>query len=444
MEARYTPYSQEAEQAVLGSVFLEVSALNTLIEKLGEGDFYEKRHQYLYRVLQKMYEDQTPIDPTTVLNYLKKEDLLEKFGDLGYVLELVDKVYSVANVDAYIEIVQKYALLRKLVDMAHSILEHGKNEDRDAYELLEEVEKQILAIGMSQQTTEFHQIRNVVSTTLEYIETLKQNDQAVTGLTTGYKDLDEMTAGLKGSELIIVGARPAMGKTAFALNISRNAALENDAVVAIFSLEMSAQQLVMRLLSSESKIPFDKLRTGKLTSEEFNRLTIGANKLATMKIVIDDSPGITVGELRSKCRRIKQEFGLDMVMIDYLQLIHSNARTSSRQEEVSHISRNLKGLARELDVPVIALSQLSRAVEQRPEKKPMMSDIRESGSIEQDADVVAFLYREDYYDPETENQNTVEIIIGKQRSGPVGTVTLSFIKEYSKFENFSPRDEYSL
>lgn len=441
---RYTPYNQEAEQAVLGAVFLETKALNTLVEKLSESDFYEQRNQYLFRVFQIMYEDSTPIDITTVSNYLKEQNLLDKIGGIGYVVELVDKVYAIANLDAYIEIVQKYALLRQLVAMAHTILEHGQNEDKDANELLEEVEQQVLKIGSLQQTSEFHQIRDVVGKTLEYIEVLKQNDKHVTGLTTGYKDLDEMTAGLKGSELIIVGARPAMGKTAFALNLSRNAAVENDAVVAIFSLEMSAQQLVMRLLSSEAKIPFDKLRTGNLSSEEFNRLTIGANNLAKMKIVIDDSPGVTVGEMRSKCRRIKQEYGLDMVMIDYLQLIHSNVRASSRQEEVSYISRNLKGLARELDVPVIALSQLSRAVESRPDKKPMMSDIRESGSIEQDADVVAFLFREDYYNPEAENPNTLEIIIGKQRSGPVGTVTLAFIKEYSKFENFTRRDEYSL
>lgn len=444
MDSTYTPYSQEAEQAVLGSVFLESSALNTLVEKLSVDDFYEQRNKYLYDVLKEMYNDSTPVDVTTVSNYLKKAETLDKIGGIAYVVELIDRVYAVANVDAYIEIVQKYALLRQLVGMAHMILEHGRNENKDANELLEEVERQILKIGTLQQTTEFHQIRDVVGGALEYIEQLKLNDKGVTGLTTGYKDLDDMTAGLKGSELIIVGARPAMGKTAFALNISRNAALENDAVVMIFSLEMSAQQLVMRLLASEAKIPFDKLRTGKLTSEEFNRLTIGANNLAKMKIIIDDSPGITVGEMRSKCRRVKETHNLDMVMIDYLQLIHSNIKASSRQEEVSHISRNLKGLARELDVPVIALSQLSRAVESRPDKKPMMSDIRESGSIEQDADVVAFLYREDYYNPEAENPNTVEIIIGKQRSGPVGTVTLSFIKEYSKFENFSNRDEYSV
>lgn len=444
MDLTYTPYSQEAEQAVLGSVFLESTALNTLVEKLTIDDFYEQRNKYLYDVLKDMYTDSTPVDVTTVSNYLKKAETLDKIGGIAYVVELVDRVYAVANVDAYIEIVQKYSLLRQLVGMAHMILEHGRNENKDANELLEEVERQILKIGTLQQTTEFHQIRDVVGGALEYIEQLKQNEKGVTGLTTGYKDLDEMTAGLKGSELIIVGARPAMGKTAFALNISRNAALENDAVVMIFSLEMSAQQLVMRLLASEAKIPFDKLRTGKLTSEEFNRLTIGANNLAKMKIIIDDSPGITVGEMRSKCRRVKETHNLDMVMIDYLQLIHSNVRAASRQEEVSYISRNLKGLARELDVPVIALSQLSRAVESRPDKKPMMSDIRESGSIEQDADVVAFLYREDYYNPEAENPNTVEIIIGKQRSGPVGTVTLSFIKEYSKFENFSNRDEYSV
>lgn len=441
---QYAPYNQEAEQGVLGAVFLEPGALSYVIENLNEDDFFEMRNKYMFRALQTMYDKRVPVDVTTMSNTLKELELLEKVGGANYVVELVDKVYAIANIEAYVDIVRKFTLLRSLVGMAQSVMEHGRNENIDANDLLEEVEQQVLKIGSMQNNAAYHDIRTVVNESLEYIETLRKNDKHVTGLTTGFHDLDKMTAGLHGSELIIVGARPSMGKTAFALNLSSNVARENEkATVAIFSLEMSAQQLVMRLLSSESRINSERLRSGNLNSEEFNRLTIGANKLASMNILIDDSPGITIGEIRSKCRRMKQEHGLDMVMIDYLQLIHANIKVGNRQEEVSFISRNLKALARELDVPVIALSQLSRAVESRPDKRPMMSDIRESGSIEQDADIVAFLYREDYYDKETDNKDTIEIIIGKQRNGPVGTVSLVFKKDFNAFLNhtsYPPND----
>jgi replicative DNA helicase len=437
---RIPPQNIEAEQAVLGAVFLDPSALTLASEILIPEDFYRAAHQKIFHAMLKVADKGEPVDLVTVTAELADAKMLEEVGGVSYLSELADAVPTAANVEYYARIVEEKSILRRLIRTATSIAQDSYTREDEVDVLLNEAEKKIMEVSQRKHSGTFQNIKDVLVQTYDNIEMLHNRKGEITGIPTGFTELDRMTAGFQRSDLIIVAARPSVGKTAFALNIAQNVATKTNENVAIFSLEMSAQQLVMRMLCAEGNINAQNLRTGKLTAEDWGKLTMAMGSLSNAGIYIDDTPSIRVSEIRAKCRRLKQESGLGMVLIDYLQLIQGSGRNrENRQQEVSEISRALKALARELEVPVIALSQLSRSVEQRQDKRPMMSDIRESGSIEQDADIVAFLYRDDYYDKDSENKNIIEIIIAKQRNGPVGTVQLAFIKEYNKFVNLERR-----
>ncbi len=437
---RIPPQNIEAEQAVLGAIFLEPSSLTVTSEVLIPEDFYRSAHQKIFNVMLKLNDEGKAVDLITVTEDLAATKSLEEVGGVTYLGELAGSVPTAANVEYYARIVEEKSLLRRLIRTATNIAQEGYSREDEVDELLGEAEKNIMAVAQRKNSGSFENIKDVLVRTYDNIEVLANRKGDVTGIPTGFAELDRMTAGFQRNDLIIVAARPSVGKTAFALNIAQNVATKTDENVAIFSLEMGAEQLVMRMLCAEGNINAQNLRTGALTDEDWRKLTMAMGSLSNAGIYIDDTPGVRIGEIRAKSRRLKQEHGLGMIMIDYLQLIQGNGRSGeNRQQEVSEISRSLKALARELEVPVIALSQLSRGVEQRQDKRPMMSDIRESGSIEQDADIVAFLYRDDYYDKESENKNIIEIIIAKQRNGPVGTVSLAFVKEYNKFVNLERR-----
>lgn len=437
---RLPPQNIEAEQAVLGAIFLEPSALTTAAEILQPDDFYRTAHQRIFHAMMKLADEGKAVDVVTVTEELAAANQLEDVGGVSYLTELATSVPTAANIEYYAKIVEEKALLRRLIRTAVSIAQDCYQREDEVEVLIDEAEKKILEVAGRKNTGGFQNIRDVLFRTYDHIEKLHNRAGDVTGLATGFVDLDKITAGFQRNDLIIVGARPSMGKTAFALNIAQNVATKTGENVAIFSLEMGAEQLVMRMLCAEGNIDSQRLRTGTLTEEDWGKLIMAMGSLSNAGIYIDDTPGIRVQDIRSQCRRLKQEKGLGMVIIDYLQLITGSSRhAENRQQEVSEISRSLKQLARELEVPVIALSQLSRSVEQRQDKRPMMSDIRESGSIEQDADIVAFLYRDDYYNKDSENKNIIEIIIAKQRNGPTGTVSLAFIKEYNKFVNLERR-----
>ena len=440
LQDRIPPQNIEAEQAVLGAIFLEPSSLTVTSEVLIPEDFYRSAHQKIFNVMLKLNDEGKAVDLITVTEELAATKSLEDVGGITYLSELAGSVPTAANVEYYARIVEEKSLLRRLIRTATNIAQEGYSREDEVAELLGEAEKNIMEVAQRKKSGSFTNIKDVLVRTYDNIEELANRKGDVTGIPTGFAELDRMTAGFQRNDLIIVAARPSVGKTAFALNIAQNVATKTDETVAIFSLEMGAEQLVMRMLCAEGNINAQNLRTGALTDEDWRKLTMAMGSLSNAGIYIDDTPGVRIGEIRSKCRRLKQEHGLGMILIDYLQLIQGNGRSGeNRQQEVSEISRSLKALARELEVPVIALSQLSRGVEQRQDKRPMMSDIRESGSIEQDADIVAFLYRDDYYDKESENKNIIEIIIAKQRNGPVGTVSLAFVKEYNKFVNLERR-----
>lgn len=437
---RIPPQNIEAEQAVIGAIFLEPQSLVLVSEILIPEDFYRAAHQRIYHAMLQLSDKGEPVDLVTVTTELANAKILEEIGGVSYLSDLADSVPTAANVEYYARIVEEKALLRRLIRTATTIAQDGYSRENEVDELLNEAEKKILEVSQRKNTGAFQNIKDVLVETYDNIETLHNRKGDITGIPTGFVELDRMTAGFQRNDLIIVAARPSVGKTAFALNIAQNVATKTNENVAIFSLEMGASQLVMRMLCAEGNINAQNLRTGSLTSEDWEKLIMAMGSLSNAGIFIDDTPGIRVNEIRTKCRRLKQEHGLGMILIDYLQLIQGSGRSKeNRQQEVSEISRSLKALARELEVPVIALSQLSRGVEQRQDKRPMMSDIRESGSIEQDADIVAFLYRDDYYDKESERKNIIEIIIAKQRNGPVGTVELAFVKEYNKFVNLERR-----
>jgi replicative DNA helicase len=441
---RMPPQNIEAEQAVLGAIFLEPSSLTVASEVLIPDDFYRAAHQKIFNVMLNLNDKGKAVDLVTVTEELAAAKLLEDTGGVSYLSELAASVPTAANIEYYAKIVEEKSLLRRLIRTATTIASDGYSREDEVESLLSEAEKSILEVAQRKNAGAFHNIKDVLVRTYDNIETIANRVGDVTGIPTGFAELDRMTAGFQRNDLIIVGARPSVGKTAFALNIAQNVATKAQENVAIFSLEMGAEQLVMRMLCAEGNINAQNLRTGSLTDEDWGKLTMAMGSLSNSGIFIDDTPGVKIGELRSKCRRLKQEHGLGMILIDYLQLILGDGRSGeNRQQEVSEISRSLKALARELEVPVIALSQLSRGVEQRQDKRPMMSDIRESGSIEQDADIVAFLYRDDYYDKESENKDIIEIIIAKQRNGPVGTVQLAFVKEYNKFVNLETRYDSS-
>ncbi|MFJ7725860.1 replicative DNA helicase [Neobacillus sp. NPDC097160] len=437
---RMPPQNIEAEQAVLGAIFLEPSALTLASEVLIPEDFYRASHQKIFHVMLHLNDQGKAVDLVTVTEELAAAKLIEDIGGVSYLSDLAGSVPTAANIEYYARIVEEKSLLRRLIRTATDIASDGYSREDEVEALLSEAEKNIMAVAQRKNAGAFHNIKDVLVRTYDNIEEMHNRVGDITGISTGFAELDRMTAGFQRNDLIIVGARPSVGKTAFALNIAANVATKTSENVAIFSLEMGAEQLVMRMLCSEGNIDAQRLRTGSLTDEDWGKLTMAMGSLSNSGIFIDDTPGVRISEIRSKCRRLQQEHGLGMILIDYLQLILGSGRSGeNRQQEVSEISRSLKQLARELKVPVIALSQLSRGVEQRQDKRPMMSDIRESGSIEQDADIVAFLYRDDYYDKESENKNIIEIIIAKQRNGPTGTVSLAFVKEYNKFVNLETR-----
>ncbi|MBN2908148.1 replicative DNA helicase [Polycladomyces sp. WAk] len=429
---RLPPHNLEAEQAVLGAILIDPSSLVTVTERLRPEDFYRQGHQRLFQVMIELSERGEPLDLVTITSELQDRKLLEEVGGVSYLAELAEVVPTSANVEYYARIVEEKSILRRLIRTATQIASAGYSGGAEVAEILDEAEKQILDISQRRHRNGFVPIRDILMETYEHIEKLHYKKGELTGIPTGFTDLDRMTSGLQPSDLIIIAARPSMGKTAFALNLAQNVAIRSKLPVAIFNLEMSAPQLVMRMLAAEGNIDAQAFRTGNLTEEDWEKLTMAISTLSEAPIFIDDTPGVTVFDIRSKLRRLQAEHGLGLVLIDYLQLI-SGRGGESRQQEISEISRSLKLMARELNVPVIALSQLSRAVEQRQDKRPMLSDLRESGSIEQDADVVAFLYRDDYYNEDSEKKNILEVIIGKQRNGPVGKVELLFLKNYNKF-----------
>ncbi len=437
---RMPPQNIEAEQAVIGAIFLEPSSLILASEILIPEDFYRAAHQKIFNVMLKLNDNGKAVDLVTVTEELSAVKLIEDIGGVSYLSELAASVPTAANIEYYARIVEEKSLLRRLIRTATNIATDGYTREDEVETVLSEAEKSILEVAQRKNAGAFHNIKDVLVRTYDNIELMHNRVGDITGIPTGFTELDRMTAGFQRNDLIIVGARPSVGKTAFALNIAQNVAIKAGENVAIFSLEMGAEQLVMRMLCAEGNIDAQRLRTGSLTDEDWGKLTMAMGSLSNAGIFIDDTPGVRMNDIRAKCRRLKQEHGLGMILIDYLQLILGSGRSGeNRQQEVSEISRSLKQLARELEVPIIALSQLSRGVEQRQDKRPMMSDIRESGSIEQDADIVAFLYRDDYYDKESENKNIIEIIIAKQRNGPVGTVQLAFVKEYNKFVNLERR-----
>ncbi|HEY4579368.1 MAG TPA: replicative DNA helicase [Savagea sp.] len=439
---RVPPHNLEAEKSILGAIFLEPESLITAAEIIQEDDFYRVAHQKIFETMLRLNDKGEPVDVVTLSEELGASNELENVGGMVYLSELATSVPTAANVTHYAKIVEEKALLRRLIKVATTIVEDGFSREDEVESVIAEAEKKMMEVSSRKNAGDFKPIADVLVDTYQNIEVLSSRKGEVTGVPTGFTDLDDITAGFQKNDLIIVAARPSVGKTAFALNVAQNVATKAGENVAIFSLEMGADQLVMRMLCAEGNINAQALRTGDLIDEDWSKLAMAVGTLSNAGIYIDDSPGIRVNEIRSKCRRLKQEHGLGMIVIDYLQLIAGSGKPGeNRQQEVSDISRSLKGLARELEVPVIALSQLSRGVEQRQDKRPMMSDLRESGSIEQDADIVSFLYREDYYEKETTAKDVIEIIIAKQRNGPTGTVTLAFVKEYNKFLNVDWRDQ---
>jgi replicative DNA helicase len=437
---RLPPQNMEAEQAVLGAILLNPEVLINVNERIRAEDFYRQGHQRLYQVMNELAEKREPIDLVTLTSLLQDKNLLEEIGGVSYLTEIAARVPVTSNVEYYAKIVETKSMQRNLIRTATGIIGDAYTGDEDISEVMETAEKKILDIARRRIKGAFTPIKDVLVESYEQIESLHYNKGGLKGLSTGFVDLDKMTSGFQKSDLIIVAARPSMGKTAFALNIAQNVALRTGETVAIFSLEMSAAQLVLRMIASEGNIDAQAFRTGNLKDEDWEKLTMSIGTLSEASIFIDDTPGITMFDVRAKLRRLQAEHGLGLVMIDYLQLI-SGRGVDSRQQEISEISRSLKLMAREFDVPIIALSQLSRAVEQRQDKRPMLSDLRESGSIEQDADMVTFIYRDDYYNEESEKKNIAEIIIGKQRNGPVGRVELLFLKNYNKFLSLEIRPQ---
>lgn len=434
---RVMPNSLEAEQSVIGSMIMDKEAIVVASESLLKEDFYHKQYGILFESMVELFNEGQPVDLVTLQNKLKEKDVPPEISSLEYVKDLVTAVPTSANVKYYAEIVKEKAVLRKLIKVTENIENECYLGKESLDVILADTEKSIFDLLQNRGGGDYVPIKKVVINALEKIELASKTKGNVTGIATGFVDLDYKMAGLQPSDLILVAARPSMGKTAFVLNIAQYVAFHSNLTTAIFSLEMSKEQLVNRLFSLESRVDAQALRSGNLADSDWEKLIEGAGTIGRSNLIIDDTPGISISELRSKCRKYKLEHDLKLVIIDYLQLMSGSGRNSdSRQQEISEISRSLKALARELNVPVIALSQLSRAVEQRPDHRPMLSDLRESGAIEQDADVVMFIYRDDYYHKDTPNPNVAEIIIAKQRNGPIGTVNLVWMPEYTRFVNW--------
>ncbi len=430
------PHDEAAEQAVLSSMFLDREAVAAALEILRGEDFYRPDHRIVFEAAEELFSAGVPVDVITIKNKLEEKQLFEKVGGVGFIASVSTVVGSSVNVKHYARIVEEKSLLRRLIRTSGEISQMSYEGKEDVSSIMEQAEKSIFDIMQKRHTEEFSHIRDIAVESFEKIEDIYRSKGKLTGIATGFVDFDTKTAGLQKSDLILLAARPSMGKTAFALNIVQNAAIRGNVPTAVFSLEMSKEQLVNRMLCSEAMMDAQKLRTGALEDSDWPLLIQAMGPLSQAPIYIDDTPGISPMEIRSKCRKLKMEKGLGLIIIDYLQLMSGNGRNDSRQQEISEISRSLKAVAREMDAPVIALSQLSRACEQRADHRPMLSDLRESGAIEQDADVVAFLYRDEYYFPDTEKKNQAELIIAKQRNGPTGTVDLTWLGQYTKFGNF--------
>jgi replicative DNA helicase len=445
------PSNIEAEQSVLGAILLENNAIDRTIEFIVADDFYKEAHRRIYTAMLDLNESGEPIDVITLPAILKSRDELDRIGGVSYIAALVNTIPNAANIRHHCKIVREKAILRNLINSASDLITKAYMEPENVDEFLDEAERVVFAIAEKKIKPSFFPIKEVIKDSFEMVEKLYDRKEMITGMPTGYKDLDEMTAGLQPSDLIIVAGRPSMGKTAFCLNIASNAAIKSNLPVAIFSLEMSKEQLVIRMLASEARIDAKLLRTGHLAQSDWNKLTTGAGVLSEVKIYLDDSSALNVLELRAKARRLKREHGLGLIIIDYLQLMRGYGNTESRQQEISDISRSLKGLAKELSCPIIALSQLNRAIETRVDRKPLLADLRESGAIEQDADVIMFIYREEFYKRcecpmdgpcMCGRRGKATISIGKQRNGPTGDVNLTFVSKYARFEDRTEMSEY--
>ncbi|HEY9150463.1 MAG: replicative DNA helicase [Gammaproteobacteria bacterium] len=436
------PHSIQAEQSVLGGLMLENSAWDEVADRLTEEDFYRRDHRLIFEAIRTLVDQGSPYDVITLSEWLGKQDSLDAAGGLSYLGTLAKNTPSAANIRAYAEIVREYSVLRQLIGVGTNIANSGYfPEGRDAKELVDHAEQQVFQIAEqgSHGRNGFVRIKDLLSAAVDKIDELFHRDNPITGVPTGFNDFDELTAGLQNSDLIIVAGRPSMGKTTYAMNIAENAAIREKIPTAVFSMEMPGEQLAMRLMSSLGHIDQHKVRTGKLEDDDWPRLTSAVSILAEAPLFIDDTPALSPTELRARARRLKREHGLGLIVVDYLQLMQTGRGGSdNRTNEISEISRGLKALAKELHVPVIALSQLNRGLEQRPNKRPVMSDLRESGAIEQDADVIVFIYRDEVYNPDSPDKGTAEIIIGKQRNGPIGSVRLTFLGQYTRFENFVP------
>jgi replicative DNA helicase len=433
MEAplKLLPQNIEAEQSVLGSMIIDKTSIAEAAEVLRSEDFYRENHKLIFSSIIGLYQKDIPVDMITIIEHLRSNERLEAVGGITYITELCNSVPSTANLQTYINIVKDKAVLRRLIKSSHEIIEESYSKQDDVPMVLDSAEKKIFDIAQNKSVSDFESLSEVLERGFLEIERLYNNKGEVTGVPSGFPELDDKTSGFQSGDMVLIAARPSMGKTTFALNLAEHAALRAGKSVVIFSLEMSKEQLAYKLLCSEANVDMLKLRTGNLEDADWDNIARASGPLADAKIYIDDTAGISVMEMRSKCRKIKIQHGIDLIVIDYLQLMSGSGE--SRQQEVSEISRSIKALAKEMHCPVIALSQLSRAPEQRTDHRPMLSDLRESGSIEQDADLVMFLYRDEYYNKETEEKNVAECIIAKQRNGPTGTVKLAWLGQFSKF-----------
>lgn len=448
MAERKMPQNLEAEMSILGSCFLSAYALDKVCEEVTNDMFYSEANKKIFEAINELHKNKIPLDSTTLINEVEKRENINSIGGVEYLSEVIDSVITAANIDYYIDIVREKSLRRKLIEVSTSITTSAFDEESETNDIIDSAEKNIFSVTKARKAGEFKVISDVMKSTQKRLEELAKNDKEITGISTGFYDFDKLTSGLHENELIIIAARPAMGKTAFAVNLAVNAALNSNKNVALFNLEMSAEQLAMRMISAQGSIDQNKLKTGKLEHNDWKKVNEAMSELANTNLFIEDASGISVSEIRAKCRRLAtQGNGLGLVVIDYLQLIEGSSRyAGNRQQEVSEISRSLKTMAMELNVPVIALAQLSRSVELRENKRPIMSDLRESGSIEQDADIVAFLYRDDYYNKSAQEQTNIsvtELIVGKHRNGNTGTIELLFERNMSNFRNYLKKAEES-
>ncbi len=436
------PQNIEAEQSVIGAVLLENESIVKALETLKPDDFYVDSHRQIYLCMIELFEQNHPTDLITLTERLKAKNKLDSIGGTSYLADLSEKIPTAANIEYYATIVKQKAILRNLIRSATEIISKASHTEDTVEDILDFSEKSIFSVSEHQIKPSFTSLKDILKSTFKDIERIYEKPQLTTGVPSGFHDLDSKTSGFQDSDLIIMAGRPGMGKTAFCLNIAQHAAIEAGTPVAVFSLEMSKEQLALRMLCSEARIDNHKLRSGYIAESDWGRLSMAAGKLAEARIYIDDTPGISSFEMRAKARRLQAEHGLGLIIVDYLQLMKSSrSRSESREQEISEISRSLKSLAKELKIPVIALSQLNRRVEDRTDKRPLMSDLRESGAIEQDADVILFIYRDEFYHPDaSDSQGKAEIIIGKQRNGPTGEISLTFINQFTRFENYTARE----